>query len=176
MGFRVVDRLAERAGLRLGPLGGLEAEGGAGRLAGRPVLLAKPTTFVNLCGPVLAALLRREEAALGDALVVVDDFHLPLGLLRLRGGGGAGGHNGLSSLVESLGTEAFPRLRLGIGSPGGAPAERYVLEPFPAGEEAAVGAAVERAADAAVAWLRDGLERAMGEVNRRELDGGEGAA
>jgi len=145
-----------------------------GRVAGRPVLLVKPTSFVNLCGPVLAALCLREATPLADALVVVDDFHLPLGRLRLRSSGGAGGHNGMASILESLASAALPRLRIGIGDPGPMPAERYVLEPFAAGEEPLVERAVEAAAGAVEAWLSAGIGRAMGEVNRGDLDGAEG--
>ncbi|MGQ0613136.1 MAG: aminoacyl-tRNA hydrolase [Planctomycetaceae bacterium] len=176
VGFRVIDLLAERASVPLEDLCGIDAEGGLGRLAGRPVLLAKPTSFVNRCGPVLAALCLREATPLSEVLVVVDDFQLPLGRLRLRSSGGAGGHNGLTSILESLGSVAFPRLRLGIGDPGSEPAERYVLEPFAPSEEPAVARAVEVAARAVESWLSAGIERAMGEVNRRELDGAEGAA
>lgn len=170
LGFRVVDRLAADARAELSALRGLRATGVAVRLEGLPLLLVKPLTYVNLCGPVLAELRAREGVPLEHCLVVVDDFHLPSGRVRLRLQGSDGGHNGLRSLIESLGTEAFPRLRLGIGDPGGAPAERYVLEPFRAEEREAAEAAVGLAADAVRLWLRLGGERAMGEVNRRDLD------
>jgi PTH1 family peptidyl-tRNA hydrolase len=140
------------------------------RIEGAPALLVKPLTYVNRCGPVLAALREREGLELRRCLVVVDDFHLPLGRVRLREGGSDGGHNGLRSLIESLGTDAFPRLRLGVGEPLGAPSEQHALEPFlPAEREAAEGA-VARGAEGVRLWLRLGPERAMGEVNRRDLD------
>jgi len=170
LGFRVVGALAAAARGTFGPLPGLPAAGARVRLEGMPALLVKPLTYVNRCGPVLAALVEREGLALAQCLVVVDDFHLPLGRVRLREGGSDGGHNGLRSLIESLGTEAFPRLRLGVGEPPGVPAERYVLEPFAPGEREAAENAVAKGAEGVGLWLRLGAERAMGELNRRDLD------
>jgi PTH1 family peptidyl-tRNA hydrolase len=170
LGFRVVDALAEAARGEFGPLAGLHAAAADVRLEGVPALLVKPLTYVNRCGPVLAALREREGLDLRRCLVVVDDFHLPLGCVRLREGGGDGGHNGLLSLIDSLGTDAFPRLRLGVGEPSGVPFEQYVLEPFPPAEREAADGAVTRAADGVRLWLRLGSQRAMGEVNRRDLD------
>ncbi len=170
LGFRVVDALAAEARGRFDPLPGPPGTVARVRLEGMPALLVKPLTYVNRCGPVLAALVEREGIALLQCLVVLDDFHLPLGRVRLREGGSDGGHNGLRSLVESLGTEAFPRLRLGVGEPPGVPAERYVLEPFPPEEREAAENAVTKGAEGVRLWLRLGAERAMGELNRRDLD------
>jgi PTH1 family peptidyl-tRNA hydrolase len=169
LGFRVVDALAGAQGA-FEPMAGLAAAGARVRLEGAPALLVKPLTYVNRCGPVLAALREREGVELRRCLVVVDDLHLPLGRVRLREGGSDGGHNGLRSLIESLATDAFPRLRLGIGEPRGIPSERYVLEPFPPAEREAADGAVARGAEGVRLWLRLGPERAMGEVNRRDLD------
>jgi len=169
LGFRVVDRLARDAWRPLGRLRGLPAEGIGIRVDGAPVLLVKPLTWVNRCGPVLRHILDLEEIPPGRALVVVDDIHLPLGGIRLRPGGSDGGHNGLRSVQQCLGSEAFPRLRIGIG-PARPPLERFVLEPFPEAERPVVAAAVERAARAVATWVRLGTERAMAEVNRRDLD------
>jgi PTH1 family peptidyl-tRNA hydrolase len=169
LGFRVVDGLAAEAHGEFDPLPGPPGAGARVRLEAHPVLLVKPLTFVNRCGSVLAALREREAVPLDHCLVVVDDFHLPLGAVRLRLGGSDGGHNGLRSLIESLGGEAFPRLRLGIGEPRG-PAERYVLEPFPPAERKAADEAVARGGEGVRLWLRLGGEGAMGEVNRRDLD------
>ena len=171
LGFLVVDALAERAGVVPRPLAGLPGEGARGRLEGRSLLLVKPHTCVNRCGPLLAALLDAEGLAPADALVVVDDLWLEPGRLRLRGGGSDGGHNGLKSIAAALGTDAFPRLRVGIGQPPpGVPAERYVLEPCSPEEAPLVAAALDRAALAAGLWLRVGLDAAMAETNRRDLD------
>jgi PTH1 family peptidyl-tRNA hydrolase len=174
LGFRVVDALS---GGPLADLGGLRAVGRRVRLAGRPVLLVKPLTYVNLCGPVLEAIRRREDLPLDRLLAVVDDLAIPLGTLRLRARGSDGGHKGLRSLVEHLGTEAFPRLRIGIGDGGGAPAEEYVLERFPPAEAPLADAAVLDAAEAVRLWVRAGLEAAASVVNRRrDLDPEEGGA
>jgi PTH1 family peptidyl-tRNA hydrolase len=169
LGFLVVDALCAAANGAFARLPGLPAAGARVRIEGEAALLVKPLTYVNRCGPVLAALRDGEALPLERCLVVVDDFHLPLGAVRLRLAGGDGGHNGLSSLVESLGTEEFPRLRIGVGEPSG-PAERYVLSPFLPGEREAAAAAVARAADGVRTWVRLGGERAMAEVNRRDLD------
>jgi len=170
IGFDVVDALFRAARGKPVRLPGPPAAGARVRLEGRDVLLVKPLTYVNRCGPVLASLRDREGVALTDCLVVLDDFHLPLGRTRLREGGSDGGHNGLFSLIESLGTEAFPRLRIGVGEPVGVAAEDYVLAPFPPAERPAATEAVARAAEAVRLWLRLGAARAMGEVNRRDLD------
>ncbi len=175
VGFRVVDRLAAEAGARLARLPGTDAEGGETRLEGKPALLVKPQSYVNRCGPVLARLLARREVPLSDLLVVVDDFHLPVGRLRLRGEGSDGGHNGLRSIAASIGT-AYARLRFGIGEPGPVPTERFVLARFPAAERPRVDEGVERAAVAVRLWARIGCERAMSDVNRRDLDPEEGGA
>ena len=170
VGFRVVDRLARGT---LTPLPGLNADGAKVRLSGQTVLLVKPLTYVNRCGPLLEKIRREHGIPVDDLLVVVDDFALPIGRLRLRAQGSDGGHNGLASILAALQTPAFPRLRLGIGDPGELPAERYVLMPFPPEEEVQVEESVTRAAEAVHLWLRLGTENAMSEVNRRDLDQGE---
>ncbi len=170
LGFRVVDALVAAARGAFERLPGPPGVAARVRLEGMPALLVKPLTYVNRCGPVLAALVEREGIALAQCLVVTDDFHLPLGHARLREGGSDGGHNGLRSLIETLGTEAFPRLRLGVGEPQGVPAERYVLEPFPPEEREAAENAVGKGAEGVRLWLRLGPERAMSELNRRDLD------
>jgi PTH1 family peptidyl-tRNA hydrolase len=170
LGFRVVDALAEGARGTFERLPGPPAAAARVLLDGAPALLVKPLTYVNRCGPVLASLCAREALPPARCLVVVDDFHLPLGHVRLRASGSDGGHNGLRSLIESLGTVEFPRLRLGIGEPGKRPAERYVLERFPPGEREVADGAVARGAEGVRRWLALGIERAMAEVNRRDLD------
>jgi PTH1 family peptidyl-tRNA hydrolase len=174
LGFRVVEALSG-APLRLDPR--LRAEGAAVRMEGQQVLLVRPLTYVNRCGSVLASLRREHSLDIHEeVLVVVDDFSLPLGRLRLRAQGSDGGHNGLCSLIDHLGSTAFARLRIGIGDPGDRPAEEYVLEPFPESERPVAEEAVERAAHAVRLWVRLGTERAMTEVNRAVLDPGEDRA
>ena len=170
VGFEVLDALGRRAGCAWYPVAGLDARACDLQLGGRAVLLVEPLTFVNSCGPVLNALREREGLGLERLLVVVDDYQLPLGRLRLRGSGSDGGHNGLRSVADSLGTQGWPRLRIGIGHPEGRPAHEYVLARFPEADRAVVDAAVARAADAVSLWARGGLDQAMNDVNRADLD------
>ena len=146
LGFRVVDRLAADAGADLAPLPILDALGATATLASSKTLLVKPLTFVNRCGPLLAALLEQYEVAPADLLVVVDDFQLPVGRLRLRARGSSGGHNGLVSIIEALDSAEFARLRIGIGHPAGAKLRDFVLSTFLPAELPAVEEAVERSA------------------------------
>src|SRR4051812_49284778 len=167
LGFMVVDALADR--WRIG-VGGRrhEAELGTGDIAGSRVVLAKPQTFMNASGESVAKLRRLYRLQPADILAVYDDLDLPLGKVRLRGEGGAGGHNGVASLISVLG-KGFPRLRIGIGRPpGGADPVGFVLETFTESETAVVAEAVVRAADGVESWLQDGLERTMNSLNRRD--------
>jgi PTH1 family peptidyl-tRNA hydrolase len=176
VGFMVLDHLADVEGATWRPIPGLNAEGAPVRIADDAIWLIKPLTYVNACGPVLAAIHTRDAVPLSDLLVVVDDLALPVARLRLRAGGGDGGHNGLRSLITHLASEDFPRLRIGIGAPGPVPSEQYVLEPFPEPEREALAESVERAGNAVRRWVEAGIERAMGEVNRPDLDQPEGRA
>ena len=139
----------------------------AWRARGGPaLLLAKPRTFMNASGVAVAELLGREPVSLGALLVICDDVNLPLERVRLRPRGSDGGHNGLLSVGEELGTTEFPRLRLGVGPrPAETTLTEFVLEEFPENEGDAVGALVERGAEAALAFAREGLEAAMREFN-----------
>ena len=171
LGFVVVERLARAARRPLRRFRDLSAAGIGVRVGPEPVLLVEPLTYVNRCGPVLEAICRLERVPLEKVLVVVDDVHLPLGRLRLRSRGSDGGHNGLRSIVAALGTEEVPRLRLGVGSPGGGDARsEYVLARFPPGERGRVDSLVAHAARTVLAWAREGAEAAMEQANRRDLD------
>ncbi len=165
VGWDVVDRVRERGRM---PRASTQrfVRVSRGTLAARDVLLAQPMTYMNRSGGAASALLAGAGVGADRLLVVTDDFALPLGKLRLRPGGSSGGHNGLESIVAVLGTEAFPRLRVGIGPlpPGGA-SETFVLERFAPSEEPVVAEAVGRAAEAVLAWLGEGIERAMGRFN-----------
>lgn len=167
VGFMVVDTLADR--WRIG-VGGRrhEAELGVGEIRGERVVLAKPQTFMNASGDSVAKLRRLYRLDPPEILAVYDDLDLPLGKVRLRGDGGAGGHNGVASLIGVLG-KGFPRLRVGIGRPpGGADPVGFVLDAFEARESAAIQDALLRAADAVESWVADGLEPTMNIVNRRD--------
>ncbi len=167
LGFAAVSAIAAQASAPLVPISGLNAEGARVKLGRFPVLLVRPLTYVNRCGPVLQAVRKRLSMPLSRVLVVVDDINLATGQLRLRGAGSDGGHKGLRSLLVHLESPDFPRLRIGVGSPGAAPAESYVLQRFEPGEEPLIAEAIERTVAAVKSWIGDGLERAMSAVNRR---------
>jgi PTH1 family peptidyl-tRNA hydrolase len=167
VGFMVVDALADRWRI---PVGGKrhEAELGTGEIASVRAVLAKPQTFMNASGESVTKIRRLHRLDPADILAIYDDLDLPLGRIRLRAEGGAGGHNGVASLISVLG-KGFPRLRVGIGRPpGGADPVGYVLEPFTPSERAAVEDSIARAADGAESWLTQGLEPTMNVVNRRD--------
>ena len=168
LGHAVVDLLAAKWGSsfsRSGFLDGLVADASP---EGLPrVRLVKPTSFMNLSGPVYVRALKVFEAEPKDALIVVDDFMLDFGRLRFRAEGSSGGHNGLKSVEESLGTRAYPRLRVGIGPvPGRRDPADFVLARYDAAQRKELPFALEAAADAVVTWLRLGMERAMERHNR----------
>ena len=164
VGWMVLDRLAERAGLS----GRAKAREAAavvrGRSDGLDLVLVKPTTYMNLSGVAVRKVLARERAPLADMLVVVDDFALPLGRLRLREQGSAGSHNGLRSIIGELGNQNFARLRVGIGEPT-RNARDHVLSRFRADEQALVDEVVDAAAEAVLDWAREGPNRAANRWN-----------
>ena len=168
VGFQCIDRFAgehripvrERR-LRLKPL---RAVFGRGEVEGTPVVLAKPRTFMNLSGKAVAQLVRRFGVAPDDLIVIHDDMDLPPGKLRIRPGGSAGGHKGVASIIDSLGTDGFARVRIGIGRPDGDEVS-YVLGSFTAEEKDTVTEAVGRAAEAVRCILSDGIEAAMNRYN-----------
>jgi PTH1 family peptidyl-tRNA hydrolase len=170
VGFRVASAFRETAGLERFRREG-EVEVSRGRRLGKPVVVARPLGYMNRSGEAIAALLGRERADTADLLVVADDIYLPLAKLRLRRQGGDGGHNGLGSIIESLGGDAFPRLRFGVG---GVPPEHdmreWVLEDFTAEEERAIEPAIERAVAVIDSVLREGFDRAMNRCNAQERE------
>lgn len=170
VGFRVVDLLADRWGLT----GQGRVKDGAAQLeARRPdpvgtVLLVKPMKFMNLSGgPIRAAMRQTEVVPSDDLLVVADDVDLPLGRLRLRRSGSAGGHNGLRDIIAALGGNEFGRLRVGVGR-GGETVD-HVLATFRPDERELADEAIATAADAAERWLHAGIEDAMNAYNGIDL-------
>lgn len=140
-----------------------------GTLAGVKVALIKPQTFMNLSGEAVGPIARFYKVPSERVLVAFDDLDLPVADLRIRKKGGAGGHNGMKSLIQHLGTQEFPRLRLGIGRPPTRmPAEAYVLQKFKADEWLDMTATYTRAVEAVVAILTDGLDTAMNKFNLPE--------
>ncbi len=167
VGFRVAERLAERCRAGFDTFKN-NAVQGDGSWRGHPVVVAKPTTFMNRSGKAVAALMKQHGVTSREILVIVDDIHLPLGEVRLRASGGSGGHNGVQDVIDRLGGGDFPRLRLGIGreySRGGQ--SDFVLSPFDDDEIPLVDEAIDRATDAALTFVREGVEVAMSRHNRR---------
>ncbi len=163
VGFDVVDILAQRWGLSMTTekFHGWFAQGECG---GEKVVLLKPTTFMNRSGRAVLAAGRFYKLEAGDLLVITDDHALPLGRLRIRTKGSGGGHNGLGDIIETLGSDEWCRLRIGIGEPFGVPSV-YVLSRFTPEEEAVIGPARKRAADATETWITDGAATAMNRFN-----------
>ncbi len=166
-GWRVLDEFARRRGADFRrswrrPVQTAKASmEGAGTL-----LLVKPLTFMNLSGDVLPALMRPAGLSAKDLIVVTDDINLPLGKLRIRPKGSAGGHNGLKSVIERLGTEEFARVRVGVGEQEeGKSLKDHVLERMGSEERRALAEAAARAADALECILAHGVDRAMNQFN-----------
>jgi PTH1 family peptidyl-tRNA hydrolase len=171
-GFEVVARLAQESGIRL-RAGRGDFVNGVGRIAGQPVRLVMPLTYMNDSGHAVADVLRQTACETSDLLVICDDVHLELGQLRLRRTGSDGGHNGLASIIRSLGTEDFPRLRLGVGEPpDGIDRVDYVLDRFRDDEIPSVEKMIDDAVRAVDTTLREGVDKTMSIVNRRTAPNG----
>jgi PTH1 family peptidyl-tRNA hydrolase len=164
IGFEVIDRLAEGgAGARFSrKFDGLLAEA---EIDFRRVLLLKPETFMNLSGRSVAQALRFYKLELADLLVVCDDLSLPLGKLRIRGGGSDGGQKGLRDITAHFGTDAFARLRIGIGERGPIDAVDFVLSRFRSAERPVIDDALILASQAVAVWVTQGLAAAMNRFN-----------
>jgi len=165
VGFQVLDVLALRHGATFTPHR-FRALAARITVDGVEALLVKPLTYMNLSGEAVGPIVRFYKVSLEDVLAVYDDMDLSPGTLRMRPKGGAGGHKGVKSLIQHLNSSEFPRLRIGIGRPPGEmdPVD-YVLSPFSTGEEEEMALVRERAADAVVIWLVQGIEAAMNWVN-----------
>ncbi len=165
VGFMAVDQLAAAGGARF-TRRQAKAQVTDIRLAGRRAILAKPLTFMNLVGQSVARLAAFYQVEAAGLLVICDDLDLPTGALRLRPFGGSAGHKGLRSIFDQLGTQDFPRLRIGIGRPPGRmdPAA-FVLQPFTADEWESMEMTLERAVAAVEAWAVEGIEAAMTRYN-----------
>ncbi|MFJ4652616.1 aminoacyl-tRNA hydrolase [Nocardia sp. NPDC088792] len=166
VGFMVADVLAERVGGRFTVHKKSGADLLEARLDGRKVLIAKPRSFMNLSGRPVAALAKFFSVPATDVIAVHDELDLPFGTIRLKRGGGEGGHNGLRSMSQALTTKDYLRVRFGIGRPPGRqdPAD-FVLKPFSAPERKEVPVIVEQAADAVELLLRVDLETAQNQLH-----------
>ncbi|MEZ0358364.1 aminoacyl-tRNA hydrolase [Mycobacterium sp. SA01] len=166
LGFMVADVLAGRIGAQFKVHKRSGAEVVTGRLAHRPVVLAKPRTYMNESGRQVGPLAKFYSVMPADIIVIHDELDIDFGRIRLKLGGGEGGHNGLRSVANALGTKNFHRVRIGVGRPPGRkdPAA-YVLEPFTAAERTEVPAICEQAADATELLIEAGLETAQNQVH-----------
>ena len=165
IGFMLIDRLAVRLNAR-----GMKLQSKAivtsGLYEERKLILAKPQTYMNLSGQSVQGLLNFYKIPAENLMVAHDDLDLPLGTIRIRPSGGAGGQRGMASTIERLGTQDFPRLRLGIGRPPGRmDAAAYVLQDFSKADMLIVSETLDRAADAVLTFVTDGLNKAMNKFN-----------
>lgn len=191
LGFLVVERLAKKKKIRLAQRA-FDCLFGQGVLANQRVLLAEPLTFVNLSGQAASSIVKRRKIRLKDLLIICDDVNLPLGRIRIRAAGSDGGHKGLRSIIEALGTKSFPRLRIGVGAPacptifgagrpqteaekdkprslaqGRGKLSRYVLGNFNKKEIKIINETIEEAASCCVVWAKEGIAAAMSRFNPR---------
>ncbi|MBA7502697.1 Peptidyl-tRNA hydrolase [subsurface metagenome] len=172
VGFRCLNYFAKLHSIRFDRRQ-CQARVGTGELGGEKLLLAKPRTFVNLSGKAVSRLVSKHNVPLGDLLVIHDDLDLPLGKIRLRPGGGSGGHKGMESIISVLKNEDFPRIRVGIGRPqvgglsntGEDVIVSYVLSDFTPQEEELIKSVIASVAEAIDCFLNQGMEVAMSRFN-----------
>ncbi len=164
VGFFIVDQFARAHDLEFSRrrFNALLAEGDT---AGQRIMIVKPQTYMNASGGAVGKLFAFYKIAPHDLLVIYDDLDLPLGKIRLRSRGSAGGHHGMESIIARIGTSDFPRLRVGIGRPDPDADVDHVLSNFTADERTVMRETFERAADAIDVWLRDGITVAMNKFN-----------
>jgi len=171
MGFMCLNYFAKTQGIRFDKKQG-QARIGSGEIAGSKVVLAKPQTYMNLSGQSVSRLIKKFNIDLNDLLVIHDDLDLPLGKIRIRQGGSSGGHKGIDSIISYLGSQNFPRLKVGIGRPLTSSAEinekdtiAYVLSDFTAEEKQSVTQVIRRVSEAILCLLTEGITAAMNKCN-----------
>ncbi len=165
VGFMAIDRLCTTFGIKLSRLQS-KALVGNGVYEGHKIVLAKPQTFMNLSGQAVSSLMRFYRIPQSQLLVFYDEIDLPVGTIRIRQEGGSAGNRGLTSIIEQLGTQEFPRLRIGVGRPPGQKeAADYVLKGFTKNDMEVISIVLDRAVDAARVFICDGLEAAMNQFN-----------
>ena len=165
IGFMLIDRIAVRLGAR-----GMKVQSKAivttAMYEDRKLILAKPQTYMNLSGQSVQGLIHFYKLPLTNVLITHDDLDIPFGTIRIRPGGGPGGQRGMASAIEQLGTKDFPRLRIGIGRPPGRmDPSAYVLQDFTRDEMKILSEILDRAADAALEFVVNGLDKAMNKYN-----------
>ena len=172
IGFMLVDRLAARLGVVFSRVE-FKALVTKGEYQDKKIILAKPQTFMNLSGNSAASLVHYYKIPLSQIILIYDDVDLPLGALRIRPGGGSGGHKGMASTIEQLGTQDFPRMRIGIDRPPGRmPVPDYVLQDFSKGDKAIVESSLERGVEAVLLFVSQGLDPAMNHYNSAVVTNG----
>ena len=165
VGFHTVDVLSKKLGVPMRSRR-FKTVHGTGTYAGRKMILAKPQTYVNLSGEAVRALSKYYGVPADHIIVVCDDVYLDLGAIRIRPSGSAGGHNGLKNIIAQLGSDGFPRVRLGTGpQPEGMDLVEFVLRPMTSGERKCMKDVCEEAAEACLTMITDGTERAMNLYN-----------
>ena len=167
LGFLVVDRLGERNAIKLSRKDSM-ALVGQGNIAGKKVLLAKPQTFMNASGPSVKALMAKNEIPAEDLLVIYDELDLPWKSLRIRQNGSAAGHRGIDSVINSVGSQDFPRVRLGIhGGRRQKDGARIVLGQFKRAQKEGLDELLDYASQAVESIIAEGVEKSMAKFNRR---------
>ena len=171
IGFEVITRLAERLSIRANQ-SRHNSVLGKGYLAGEPIFLQQPLTYMNRSGMAVKALIQELQTNVSDIIVVVDDLDLPLGKIRIKGSGGSGGHNGMKSIISELGSRDFARLRIGIGRPEYVEADvsDYVLEKWSQAEKRELGGILDTATDALLCFLSEGVVEAANRFNASVAD------
>ena len=171
IGFMCLNYFAKTQGIRLDKKQG-KARTGAGEVAGDKVILARPQTYMNLSGESVGRLVKKFDINLNDLVVIHDDLDLPLGKIRIRHGGGSGGHKGIDSIISLLDSQDFSRLRIGIGRPTSGPAQiseadiiSYVLSDFTPEEKQIIAQVIPRVSEAILCLLTEGLSSAMNKHN-----------
>lgn len=168
-GFEVVDRFLLKHSTMFAPRRARNANAWEGRFGGRNVILMKPLTYVNLSGDAVQPLMKSENLSPAEILIVYDDIDLTVGRIRIRQSGGSAGHNGMKSIIEALHTEAFPRLRVGIGSEGSKRRANYVLTSFDGTELESYQKALDKSVEAVEMLLRRGITTAMNMFNSTDF-------
>lgn len=163
-GFLVIDRIAAMTNIELDKKK-FKSVYGKGLINSEPVILVKPQTFMNLSGETAGSIINYYRIPLCRVLIIYDELDLPLGTIRIRLSGSAGGHNGLTSVLSSIGSQNVPRLRVGIGRPTTETVVDYVLSPFKGKQMDEFADSINKAAQAAISFVTDGSERAMNRFN-----------
>ncbi len=164
-GFLVIDRIADAVNVKLNKTG-FHSIYGEGVFKNKPLVLVKPQTFMNNSGEAVAAVVKHYRIPLHQVLIILDEMDLPLGAIRIRLSGSAGGHNGLKSVLAALGSQNVPRLRVGIGRPENETDVDYVLSSFSGQQLIEFKESIDKSAQAAISFVIDGPEQTMSRFNR----------